>query len=528
MSTASILLNQIGGGGLGPPDPSSGLKNGPPDPSSGEIFSKVLGDIEPKNQMQIGQVIAQDQKILNPASPISKDEPVAAKNEAATNQKIKKPESDNALPSTKQKPSVKQDLPSSLIELTQAAGYMGSQFSSSAQNSQAAGALEIKNPEFRALTEDTAKKISAKPLENQRSNVERDVAFEAPKRAGQPLVMAMPTLMPALVPAFTPAFIPVAIPTDMLAANAFDGEILNKYDLLSIPGDNNDTISSYQDTRDVHAILKQIESMGGRVMQESSGISQAYRAMGASEDFMKVRSDLSGKDKTSREGVESDVGVWLSTQFNPVDQQLGQSRMQVAPLDSGVVGASASGFVGLESRPIDPGRAWDLAAVIQTLNAKGSGSVKLKLHPEVLGEMEVSLEQKRGIGGKKDLLLNFTTTTQQAKEALLESVHELKKSLKSRDSQIGQVEINLEHLSGAGSKPDLTSIANLLNSSDVGSHGGQQDSGQKSSQDRQNRQENNTQSQWDRLNGEDSSRNRDPRQGRQQRDAYRYYAGAEL
>lgn len=148
------------------------------------------------------------------------------------------------------------------------------------------------------------------------------------------------------------------------------------------------------------------------------------------DDLMKIRQLLKGAQEIHGPGmVES-----LVPRANGTEPKLKELSVTAPKVDFQISESTSA-------------NAWSLARVVAQMSQQGVTSVRLKLHPEQLGEMLVSVDQTKNIDGKKELSVNFETQTHDARNILSESLPELKAALQASDTRLSMVNVNVSQKS---------------------------------------------------------------------------------
>jgi hypothetical protein len=103
-----------------------------------------------------------------------------------------------------------------------------------------------------------------------------------------------------------------------------------------------------------------------------------------------------------------------------------------------------SAVVAAPTQTADLRNQWELATVAQELARNGGGTVRLKVRPEGLGEITMSVTQGAGKGGRKELALQIVAETAQARELLLQGMPGLNQVLKSKDYDLKAFDVAVQ------------------------------------------------------------------------------------
>lgn len=171
----------------------------------------------------------------------------------------------------------------------------------------------------------------------------------------------------------------------------------------------------------------------------------------------------------------------------------------------------------MSSSKVDVSNPMALASQVNGLMARGGGTIKVRVMPENLGELTISV-QTRG----KQLEVHFEAATQEARNALAHALPELREALSAQRYDIGSIEVTHTPIASDGALGALGLSSTAINSTS-GSGMSQWMGGERSQGDSSQNG-----SAWDRYFAQQDAQQQKQQGGRQNPQGYRQYQQYEL
>ncbi len=203
-------------------------------------------------------------------------------------------------------------------------------------------------------------------------------------------------------------------------------------------------IRSPEHLRDVNAIRSNEQkgnhifdphgSLKGNFLSQQLPLISSKAALSKDEKYKDISNALSGDANSVMNTVP-----FVNVNTNPSLQHSGiKSPLGNLADTQGLQGNSlGSGRIFQESQRL---HALLLSSPIQSLAAAGGGSIKVKIEPEHLGELVISVQSNA-----RQLNVQFEASSPEAHELLLNTLPELKQVLASQNYEIGNLEVRSQH-----------------------------------------------------------------------------------
>lgn len=255
----------------------------------------------------------------------------------------------------------------------------------------------------------------------------------------------------------------------------------------------------------------------------------------SSQDFLASRGATLGVDRPdprlvtrvrdnrsdNSEGQSNQNGQNGSSDFAMLMPHVTSAPKEMAYKDARVsASAGPQHLSSIHSSQLEASNPMALASSVQNLMARGGGSVKVRLAPENLGEMTISVQQ----GRNRQLDVKFEAGSKEARETLLSSVPQLRDALSASRYDVGSIEVARPAAETASIGSSMSGISVGGTQLGMGSGFGMM-SQERSFGDQANQGQNHQGSPWDRYNDqqERSQNNNGHGRGRDQQSAYRRY-----
>jgi len=188
-----------------------------------------------------------------------------------------------------------------------------------------------------------------------------------------------------------------------------------------------------------HPVKELSYELDGPVVAEKSVVQQKHVPM-STLDLLGMRLAkeeqplVSGKHEFS----PADYGIMNLTSKNVID-----AKDQLAHIAAGLKIASGPTDVKMPES-VNLKNNWELQSVVHGLAKQGGGQVKMKVLPEGLGELTITVTQRPLGLGKKELDLKFEASTKEAQNLLTDNISSLRQELSSKNIDVASIDIKTE------------------------------------------------------------------------------------